>query len=74
MHASQPASQPVQRHLGWQSRVGHAPWWRPDGARGRQPVGEGVPLALDAGVGRVEGFPDAYGVQSRLIGQFGHEL
>lgn len=65
---------PHHHHLWSPSRVGHAPWWRPDGADGRRPVSEGVPLALDAGTGRVEGLPDADRVQSRLVGQFGQQL
>lgn len=46
----------------------------PDGADGRGPVGERVPLALDAGVVRVERFADADDVQTRLVGQFGQKL
>lgn len=71
-HQSRTTSR-VSEHLRSQSRVGHAPWW-PDGAAGRRPVSEGVPLALDAGTGRVEGLPDADRVQSRLVGQFGQQL
>lgn len=37
-------------------------------------VGEGVPLALDAGVVGVEGLADAHHVQAGLVGQFGGEL
>lgn len=68
------AHQQSQHRLGSQSSVDNTPRWRPDGAEGLRPVGEGVPLALDAGTGRVEGLPDADGVQSRLIGQFGQHL
>lgn len=47
---------------------------RPDGADGRRPVGERVPLALDAGAVCVEGLTDADDVQAGLIGQLGQEL
>lgn len=46
----------------------------PDGADRREPVGEGVPLPLDAGVVGVERFADADDVQARLVGQLGQEL
>lgn len=45
-----------------------------DGANRRGPVGEGVPLTLDAGVVRVERFANADDVQARLVGQLGQEL
>lgn len=45
-----------------------------DGANRRGPVGEGVPLTLDAGVVRLERFADADDVQARLVGQLGQEL
>lgn len=37
--------------------------------RGEGTVGEGMPLALDAGVVRVEGLSKADHVQARLTGQ-----
>lgn len=46
----------------------------PDGADRRGPVGEGVPLTLDAGVVGVERLADADDVQARLVGQLGQEL
>lgn len=46
----------------------------PDGADGRGPVGERVPLTLDAGAVGVEGLTDPDDVQARLIGQLGQEL
>lgn len=45
-----------------------------DRANRRGPVGEGVPLTLDAGVVRVERFADADDVQARLVSQLGQEL
>lgn len=45
-----------------------------DGADGWGPVGERVPLALDAGAVCVEGLADADDVQAGLIGQLGQEL
>lgn len=45
-----------------------------DGADARGPVGERVPLALDAGVVRVERLADADHVQAGLIGQFGQKI
>lgn len=45
-----------------------------DGADRWGPVGEGVPLTLDAGVVCVERLADADDVQARLVGQLGQEL
>lgn len=45
-----------------------------DGSDRWRPVGERMPLALDAGVVCVEGFADADDVQARLIGQLVHKL
>lgn len=45
-----------------------------DGPDGWGPVGEGVPLTLDAGVVGVERLADADDVQARLVGQLGQEL
>lgn len=47
---------------------------RPDDTDGRGPVGERVPLSLDAGTVCVEGFADADHFQTRLIGQLGQKL
>lgn len=45
-----------------------------DGSDRWGPVGEWMPLALDTGAVRVEGFADADDVQARLIGQLVHKL
>lgn len=45
-----------------------------DGPDGWGPVGEGVPLTLDAGVVCVERLADADDVQAGLVGQLGQEL
>lgn len=45
-----------------------------DGSDGQGPVGEGMPLTLDAGVVRVEGLADADDVQAGLAGHLGEDL
>lgn len=57
-------------HLGWGSILDFS---RAQPAQRRRFVGEGVPLALDARVVRVEGLTDADHFQARLVRQFLHQ-
>lgn len=66
-------SHPSWRHLSFGLASSHRLLW-PDGADGRGPVGERVPLALDAGAVGVEGLTDPDDILARLIGQLGQKL